>query len=132
MPGVQAVAFRRSTSGGALLALTIGLGLYQLSSLAVGSPSERFVPLSMQIPTIDVKPITGPIVSDVNLIIGTRIVVQRGSMTVSRPKGRLAPTSEPATLAKQAVTPLPTPVVATTTSLYHDADERSLRLARRR
>jgi hypothetical protein len=143
MPAVQAAALRGSLSGGALIALSLGLGLYQMTSLVVGTANERVLPLSMQIPTVDVDRVADPIESELNVVLGTRFVANLPSITwphissahssVSLP-ARVASSvlPGPATAPKPTATPLPAPVVKAPTSLYHDADERSPRLARRR
>ena len=144
MPVKQAAFAPRSVPAGALLALSIGLALYQATSLALGPSHERVLHISMVIPQVQASSFTDPVVSDVTLF-GNRIVPALSS--ISPLIGKAAATvmhaapitvlTSPAALTNYA-TDLVAPVSVSSVKKhagrdhYHDADERSPGLARRR
>lgn len=136
----------RAVPGGALFALTIGLLLYLTTSLVLGSTNgSRVFDVSLSLPGIEAAPeaqanlsadrITGsrlvPAASAARLIqaptIGVPMVVARTTISATTPT---APST--ALPGKPTIVPAKARVGASKRAHYHDADERSHRLARRR
>ena len=136
----------RAVPGGALFALAIGLLLYVTTSLVLGSSAgSRVFDVSLSLPRIEAAP-----EGQANLlgdpITGSRLMAAAGlarlrqappiavSARVAQKAIRAtgpAATSAPVAKKTQAL-PGRTSAVRSKRTHYHDADERSHRLARRR
>ena len=72
MPGLQGVASGRELSAGAVLVFCGGLGLFQMTSMVLGPASSRQLNLSLTIPAVDVQDLSGQLVPDIKVVVGTR------------------------------------------------------------
>jgi hypothetical protein len=139
-------AASRAIPGGALFALAIGLMLYLATSLLLGSSgNSRVVDVALSLPSLAVAPETQPNFSR-DRISGSRLTPAApiGSLIRAVPTAAfvaVASTTTPTTTepvprgaaARQNLAPPVKPTaVASKRGHYHDADERSHRLARRR
>jgi hypothetical protein len=65
-------ARRRAISGSALLVFGGGLALYQMTSLVLGPVGDsRQLQLAISVPPVDLGDLSEPVVSNVNLVLGT-------------------------------------------------------------
>jgi hypothetical protein len=91
-------ARRRAISGGALLVFGGGLALYQTTSLVLGSVADsRQLQLAIRVPPVDLGDLSEPVISNVNLVLGT----------LARPAA--PPASASAAPHRDAVRPAPVP-----------------------
>jgi hypothetical protein len=141
----QLAAAPRSISGGALMALALGLGLYQLSALSITSAGERVIPISLQMPSVELQQVTEPLLSDANAILGSAFtagvsslsmpLVQQMAVSVVSTATHATPTQALSTgfdLSRASVERRGDKAAGRAVAHYHDADERSPGLARRR
>jgi hypothetical protein len=142
-----ALSARRAVPGSAVLALGLGLALYQMTALVLGPPSSRELHVSLILPKLDLQQMAEPAMPGLDLVIASR--VESGVVAIIRPmvsshrvavqRNQAQATSltvtsaTPAPVAPPVVTPLPVAANGQSEkSHYHDAGERGLRLGRRR
>lgn len=135
----------RAVPFGALFALAIGLMLYLTTSLVLGSENSRVFDVSLSLPSFVLAPETQRSISG-DPITGSRLTpaaplgrVMRAMPIAASGDEANKPTPATTTVApsdagaRKSPATLVTPKsVASKRSHYHDADERSHRLARRR
>jgi hypothetical protein len=128
------------------MTMTVGLALYQLTSLALGPVEQRELQVSFDIPAVDFDQFSQPVIDRVDLVVGmvapampqgaARPTAQRAASPPAAVTSMPAPvpvTAEPAPVAVTVVPGAPTTVgIISKPTDYHDADARSLRLARGR
>jgi hypothetical protein len=137
MPAVAVALRRRSAPTAGLVTISVGLAFYQLTSLALGPAGQRELQLSFDIPAVDVEQLSQPVIDRVDLVLGTlaplmttRSAPQPAGPSLARPPA-ISSEPSPATLIVAARPPIGVAAGPRATD-YHDADARSLRLARRR
>ena len=140
MPAQTLLLSQRSLPVGAALLWGVGLLLYQMTSLALGPTTSRQLNISLTIPAVDAEELAQPLISDVNLVLGMPaaaplvslpLMLASNALPSRRPIESSAAESAPAVVMPASSERL-TEVKTKTRYHYHDADERSLRLARRR
>jgi len=118
MPAITAAAAHRALSAGALLALSGGFALYQLTSLVLGPAGNRELHFSLTIPAADVDESSMAPAVRANLVLGTlaappaashRSWVLPAARRVATPRPTLPTVIAPAVL----VTPVDSPAPAT-------------------
>jgi hypothetical protein len=117
------------------MTVSVGLALYQLTSLALGPAEQRELQLSFDIPAVDIEQLSQPVIDRVDMVLGTLAPLIRPSAiratTLPLPAyfTALKPQSGQTSVT---VVPRPATGVAPRPGDYHDADARGLRLGRRR
>jgi hypothetical protein len=137
MASMPAPAASRAVPAGALFALAIGLLLYLTTSLVLGTPGSRVLDVSLSLPRVEAAPEAPPNPFSGDPVKGSRVTpVLAASLVavVSHQVAPAAPTATPssASVRKAPGQPATSSSVRSRPSHYHDADERSRRLARRR
>ena len=123
---------RRAASGAALIVFGGGLALYQLTTLALGPAAEvRELPLAIAAPSVELPDLSQPVIDNVKLVLGTMASPAAPAPGLAAREQKVV--VKTAVLPKPAATPkTPTQALVDPPTNYHDGDERSLRLARRR
>jgi hypothetical protein len=141
MTSVLAPAAGRAVPGGALFALAIGLLLYMTTSLVLGPSGSRVLEVSLTLPSIEAAPearatISGEPVTGSRIIPAAPIVRSMGVAPVSSapllPDKAIVAAASIRAAGEPAACAAKTAFVRSKRTHYHDADERSHRLARRR
>jgi hypothetical protein len=105
-------ARRRAISGGALLVFGGGLALYQMTSLVLGPDGDsRQLRLAISAPSVDLIDLSEPVISNVNLVLGT---LARPAAPPASPSAASHRDGVRAPLVSKASPPAAAPIVAPT------------------
>ena len=108
MPNAAGSHRGRSASMGTLLALGAGLALYQMTSLVLGTGGSRQLPLSLNIPAMDVEELPQPAASNADPIIGALAAASGPQVGSPAPSHLAATTPQPRTGSSAVVAAEPT------------------------
>jgi hypothetical protein len=112
MRGISAVASGQAFSACAVLVVTGGLALYQMTSLVLGPASSRQLHLSLAIPTVNAGELSEAVSPSVNHVLGM-VAGEAPAPSVSAARRALGQPAEPRAIAAAA----PAPPVATLSAL---------------
>jgi hypothetical protein len=127
MPPIPGVASGRIVSAGAAFVIGAGLALYQLTSLVLAPVSSRQLDLSLTIPAVEAQDLSERMIGNVKIVVGTLAPAPK---TPSHPQSLRIPPRLRGRVRAGGRSQAPRKSPSTTD--YHDPDERSPGLARRR
>jgi hypothetical protein len=124
---------RRALSTAAVMALGTGLGLYQMTSLVLGPVESRQLHISLSVPAVDLDALSDPALWNLDFAVGTLLAASpaaaQSQLNALERSSSSTMTASPWSPSRRRSSLERGNTIVTN---YHVADERGLRLARRR